>query len=70
MMQLSATHSVENMNETVKITVVIDPDVAPLLAAERSRLTDQAGLRNVSVAACINAVLRRALQPAEARNHG
>ncbi|MFC3571385.1 hypothetical protein [Paracoccus simplex] len=55
------------MTETMKTSVIVDPDVAPLLAAERRRL---AGLRNISVAACINAVLRRALQPVEARDHG
>lgn len=60
----------EKMTETMKTSVSVDPDVAALLATERRRLADQAGLRNISVAACINAVLRRALLPAETRDHG
>lgn len=69
-MQLTETQGFEKMAKTMKTSIVVDPDVSTLLAAERRRLADQAGLRNVSVAACINAVLRRALQPAEARDHG
>lgn len=58
------------MTVNLKTSFAIDPELAPLLAAERRRLADQAGLRNISLAACLNAVLRRALRPAEARDHG
>lgn len=52
----------------LKATIEIDGETARRVEAERERIAAETGLPKVSLAAVISATLRRALQPAEARD--
>lgn len=54
-------------SEIMKFSVTIDDDLMPLLAKERDRIARSAGLREISSARAINAVLRRALTAGKAK---
>lgn len=47
--------------EIMRTSVTLDDDLLPMLMAEKARLARAAGLREISNARTINAVLRRAL---------
>lgn len=48
-------------SEIMKTSLTLDDDLLPMLMAEKARLARAAGLREISNARAINALLRRAL---------